>query len=198
MNRPFGLPGFRQTFNEIVAAVVRVRRFIDFPEIALPPNPEADTLRLFVRESGGITVLSYLRSDGTLATMVPPASQAEQETGTTLDRVVITGRQQFHPGHPKFWGYAAGDGSSLLASHNVTSITDTAEGRLTVTIATDFSSVNWADHFNTLRNLNAQVSVGSSTGTKTGGSIEFYQFDVQTTNLSDPTAWSFSGFGDQA
>lgn len=117
--------------------------FIDFDEIATPVNPAASTLRLFSRNSGGVTVLSYLRSDGTLATMVPPASQAEMEAGTSLDRAVIVGRQHFHPGHPKAWGRVNSAGT-LLANYNITSVAKPVTGQYDITIANDMSDANYA------------------------------------------------------
>ncbi len=74
------------------------------------------------------------------------ASQAEQETATSTTVGVTPGRQQFHPSANKCSGrvdVAAGTPSTVY-SYNVTSITDTGVGRLTVTIATDLSSANYS------------------------------------------------------
>ncbi len=78
-------------------------------------------------------------------TFVQPATQAEMETGSSTTTAVSPGRTQFHPGVAKMWAYISVSGGtpSLDASYNVTSITDTSAGNVTVTIATDFSSANY-------------------------------------------------------
>ena len=78
-------------------------------------------------------------------TLVQPAAQADQETATSTTAAVTPGIQQYHPSAAKVWAYitVAGGTPSLAASYNVTSITDTSAGNVTVTIATDFSSANY-------------------------------------------------------
>lgn len=137
------------------------------------------------------------------------ASQAEMETATDTAKFVTPGRQHFHPGHPKFWLKATvvGNVPTLQTSYNVTSITDTATGRLTCTIATDFSGAHWC----------CQVTVESD---DTGGGSPVYRVvgvvgegtqaagtvvaecrninDGTTGGLGDPTAWHVMGLGDHA
>lgn len=72
------------------------------------------------------------------------ATQSDQETATSTTTYVSPGRQQYHPGHPKFWGRFAGSGTTITSSFNVTSIANTGVGLYTITIATDFSNANWA------------------------------------------------------
>lgn len=83
------------------------------------------------------------------------ASQSDMETATSLVTYVTPGRQHFHPGSLKCWGKAAGAGTSLTVSYNITSIADTGTGRLGVTIATDFSSANYV--------INAMIERGVAT-----------------------------------
>ena len=73
------------------------------------------------------------------------ATQADQETGSINTEFVTPGIQQFHPSAAKCWGFTIGGGTPVLTapSYNMTSITDTGVGILTVTIATDFSSANY-------------------------------------------------------
>lgn len=75
-------------------------------------------------------------------TFVQPATQAEMETATSTTTAVSPGRAQNHPGVCKMWASISVSGGtpSLDGSYNVTSITDTSAGNVTVTIATDFSS----------------------------------------------------------
>ncbi len=75
-------------------------------------------------------------------TFVQPATQAEMETGTSTTTAVSPGRTQYHAGVCKMWATISVSGGtpSLDGNYNVTSITDTSPGNITVTIATDFSS----------------------------------------------------------
>lgn len=91
-----------------------------------------------------ITAVVIAASD-TLSGGIEIAIQSEQETGTDVVRAVTPGRQHFHPSAAKCWGFTTGAGTPALnaQSYNMTSITDTGVGILTVTIATDFSSASW-------------------------------------------------------
>ena len=72
----------------------------------------------------------------------PVATNAQQEA-VTGDVVVTPWNQHWHPSAAKAWvnGNFAG---AAQASYNLTSITDGGTGVVTVTIATDLSSVNYA------------------------------------------------------
>ena len=87
---------------------------------------------------------TYTLPDADL-TFLQAASQAEMEAASSTTTAVSPGRTQYHPGVAKVWAYitVSGGTPSLDASHNVTSITDTSAGNVTVTIATDFSSANY-------------------------------------------------------
>jgi hypothetical protein len=149
--------------------------------------------------------ITALAPSGTAA-----ASQAEQETASATNVYVSPGRQQFHPSAAKFWAKVAGAGT-LTSSYNVTSVTDTGPGQLTITIATDFSSADWcalasiraptdvlvaADYLN----YTVQI-VGQAAGTLT---LETLQWLIDngatgsTVDNQDPTTYFAAGFGDQA
>ena len=121
-----------------------------------------------------------------------------------MARAVTPGRQHFHPSACKAW-LVAGITGNILASYNITSLADTGTGILTVTIATDFSSVNYA----------CQVSVEATattwtvanarechvrSATQAAGVVAVDCIDnTATTNLvKDPTKWHLSMFGDFA
>ena len=70
------------------------------------------------------------------------ATQANQETATSTTTVVTPGRQQFHPSAAKGWVKCQMNGTSA-GSYNVTSVTDTGIGYVTVTWDIDFSSTNY-------------------------------------------------------
>jgi len=124
-----------------------------------------------------------------------PATQAQQETATHVGVMVTPGRQQFHPSSSKFWLKSTGNSTTIDASYNITSIADDDVGDITITIATDFSSGNWAAVPSVLVNAdgvrNAYIrSIAAGT---------FSSTCVDSANAPiDPTNWFFIGFGDQA
>lgn len=132
------------------------------------------------------------------------AIQSEMETATDVVRAVVPGRQQFHPSAAKFWAFITWSGAtpSLITSYNMTSITDTALGRVTLTIATDFSSGSWAP-------MATPETAGTGDGngrwccygTPAAGSVEIQIRHTAasggTTDLVDPASVSAMGFGDQ-
>lgn len=72
------------------------------------------------------------------------ATQAEMETATAVDRAVVPGRMQYHPGMAKAWVVFQGTGTvTILTSHNVSSVTDNGTGDYTVNFTTAFSSANY-------------------------------------------------------
>jgi len=127
------------------------------------------------------------------------ATQAQQETGTSLVTTVTPGRQQFHPSAAKFWCRFNSAGTDA-ASYNVASITDTGVGDWTVVIATDFSSGNWC-----ITAVGGQVTAGTLTLAymitgMAGGTVNVIARNTSTFTSTDPTgldAIFVSGFGDQ-
>jgi hypothetical protein len=133
------------------------------------------------------------------------ATQAEQEAGTATDKYVSPGRQHFHPSAVKCWGKASGDGTTLHANYNVSSLTDTGPGQLTVNIGTDMSGAHYSitcsvervatslavanvDNGGLLRN--ASLAAGSF-------QIENYD-DTATTHVAqDPATYHWQCCGDQ-
>lgn len=136
----------------------------------------------------------------TQAGIVELAVQSEMETGSSNTLAVTPGRQHFHPSAAKFWAKVTVSGGtpSVAASYNVTSITDTGTGLLTVTIATDFSSANWAcvatvesDSTNSPRIATVVQSAQAA------GTVQVSANNASGT-LTDPAAWHVVGFGDHA
>jgi hypothetical protein len=74
-----------------------------------------------------------------------PATQAEQETATSLAKLVTSGRQQFHPSACKAWAVVTGAGTPALAGtpFNVASVTDNGVGDFSITFTVPFSTVNY-------------------------------------------------------
>jgi len=148
-------------------------------------------------------VWSYYDSTGKLYVGTGPfATQAEMEAGTSLTTMVAPGTQHFHPGHPKCWVEGTANSTAILASYNITSLADTATGAQTVTIATDFSSANWACQVT--RSEDDLTLVYSATyDAKTAGTV-IMRSAVEAGSGSDPTSasgnasWSMVGHGDLA
>ena len=124
------------------------------------------------------------------------ATQAEQETGTAVNRIVTPGRQHFHLSAVKCHGFTTGGATPVLHanSYNTTSITDTAAGRLTVTIGNDFSSANWCGTCTPTCATNANRM--TALVTKAAGSV-ILESSSATTTLADPgTGWDWQFTGD--
>lgn len=108
--------------------------------------------------------------------------------------------------HARFWAYVTVSGGTptLAASFNVTSITDTGPGLLTVTIATDFASANWSCSVTVERAATA-LGVGNirlatiRNAGQAAGTILVECFDETpiTALQVDPAAWHVKGFGGQ-
>ncbi len=123
------------------------------------------------------------------------ATQAQQEAGSATGAYVAPGVQQYHPSAAKVWAFVTMSGSTptLQTSFNVTSITDTAVGRITFNFTVAFSSVNYCaipapEIFGTVVNNLTYVNI------KSVGSCEV---DHLETSLTDPTEWSVAAWGDQ-
>jgi len=96
----------------------------------------------------------------------------------------------------KCWAYVTVSGGTptLQASENITSITDTDVGQLTITIATDFSSVNWVS----VVTCSATDMIGTASfASKATGSQLLAARDIDTSALADPSSYNFVGFGAQ-
>lgn len=155
--------------------------------------------------AGAFANLKQAASD-TDTGVVELAIQSEMEAGADTARAVVPGRQHYHPSAAKFWVDVSVSGGtpSISASYNVTSITDTATGQLTVTIATDFSSADWACLLTTEDSNSGSQTSGVrnprvQAGFKTAGTVVLLGYDDTATTqvLRDPAGWHIVGFGDQ-
>ena len=124
------------------------------------------------------------------------ADQAEMEAATATDVYSAPGRQQFHPGHPKGWVYYDQVTPTILASYNVTSVTDSSTGIFIVNWTTAFSSVNYSTVATTQSagGGNNLIGIGES-GTKGTTSATFTC--VQLTSQIDRPFNNVAAFGDQ-
>jgi len=135
------------------------------------------------------------------------ATQAEMEAASSLIAGVTPGRQQFHPGHPKFWCRAdlVNAVPVLSGSYNVTSVTDTGAGRATFNINVDFSNTNYAilatveRTATTLTVTNVKYcNVRSATPAVGSYEIEVYDGTAVTHVQEDAASWHTMALGDRA
>lgn len=153
--------------------------------------------------NGGVYGQALPVASDTVVGGIEIASQAEMETATDVARAVVPGRVQYHPGVAKFW-VKTSPGNVNNASHNVTSVSDTAAGITVITIATDFSGAHWCCQATcestsdtmTVTNLKF-VRIGLSDQAAGSVSIEVHDGTATTAVLEDPTSWHCVGFGDQ-
>ena len=151
--------------------------------------------------AGSTIVVAADSASDTVDGIIEIAVQSEMETGTSTTLAVVPGRQHYHPGHPKCWAYVTVSGGTptLQTSYNITSITDTSVGVLTITIATDFSTANWASPASAEDSSGTQVRSCAPNG-KAAGSVILNSVVIDNLAqlaLSDPSGWNLAGFGDQ-
>lgn len=125
-------------------------------------------------------------------------TQAEAETNTSTTKTLSIANLKYHPAMTKCLAhvrYSAGT-PTLNESLNVTSITDTNTGRLTITIATDFSSATYPYQCSSeAPSGGSELFTNVRTGTQAAGSIE-----ITTQNSggvdTDPAVITFAAWGD--
>ena len=115
------------------------------------------------------------------------------EAATSTTTVVTPENAKWHPGVAKEWVKCAAAGA-IEASYNVTSVTDDAVGRVTVTIATDFSSANYAVVPSVLRTTGRTFPAVVA---QAAGSFQLENTDGNNSALADPTSWYAVCYGDQ-
>lgn len=139
-----------------------------------------------ITTNAGTDEITFVSSGGTSA-----ASQAEQETASSTSVYVSPGRQQFHPSAAKAW-LRCNTAGTILLSYNITSITDTGTGAVTVTIATDFSTADYT----VVATPEAGYAVMCGTSTMEVGSFIVYCYSYLNA-VADPNSYSIAVFGDQ-
>ncbi len=143
---------------------------------------------------------TFVGGDGTDTVIVAAATQAEQETGSATNKPVTPGRQHFHPSGAKAWVEAGAVEATpaVRRGYNVTTITNTATGRMTVNWVTDFSDADYA--VTCVSGMDDEPTtnfVGYAGDTKAAGTCEFQFFD-STNTAADPNDFSVVAFGDFA
>lgn len=154
---------------------------------------------IFVSEgSGNWRCVSYAGQNANHLALTGPviATQAQQESGSSVINVVTPGRQQYHPSAAKVWClFNTVTSTTNLASYNVTSLTDGGTGVTTINYTTSFSSANYAG-VATCASYNAEGDNATVNSYGTGSAVVRTTNGSQFTN-SDNTLVSFVAFGDQ-
>ena len=129
----------------------------------------------------------------TLVAGLGAASQAEAEAATSNAVAITPLSAKWHPGVAKAW-LCVGNSGNILASHNITSVTDAATGVVDVVIGVDFSSSAYA--------VVASAGVNGALASINCRLIAATGFTMQSRNdagaLVDPESYSATCFGDQA
>ena len=153
--------------------------------------------------TGGVYSTTLPTASDTVVGGIEIADQPEMEAASATDKAVTPGRLQFHPSAAKFWVKCASS-TTINASYNVTSVANTATGRQTITIGTDFSSPNWSVTATAEAASNATAVANRrnccvANAGQAAGTVEINCWDQTATNaaLVNPTSWYVQGFGDQ-
>lgn len=137
----------------------------------------------------------------TVSGVVEVATQAEIEAetatgGTGASLVATPATLNFNPGVAKVW-VDFNSAGTIAASHNTTSITDSAVGKWVVNFATDFGSANysWAAASEN-SNDSEFVTADSTVGAKAAGSIGITNWN-QSGTPNDADGIVFTAWGTQ-
>lgn len=130
------------------------------------------------------------------------ANQTQMEAASSTAVYSAPGNQQWHPGHPKGWVEYNQVSNTVLASYNVTSVTDTSTGDFTVNWDVDFSSANYTASMSTIATGGGinPIHIGVFT---TGGAASIASGSIRCVVKSDVTPVdvefnSVVAYGDQA
>ena len=137
--------------------------------------------------------LSRTKYDGTTQNFGPAAAQAQMESATSNAVGVTPLSAKWSPSAAKAWLKCNGAGTSILSSHNISSITDVGAGALGVVLDIDFSSANYS--------IAASAAAAASTvniGAQTAGTFDLNNYDLVTVAQTDPSFYHAQCFGDQA
>jgi len=138
---------------------------------------------------------------------VAPANKDDMEAGLVGLFATTPGYQQHHKSSCKFWVYVTYSTGvpTLQKAYNVSSVTDLAIGRLTVTIANDFDSAYWAPFISYQASETTEDKLGSTVGQAqvAGGGqtadaliVNFYESETGAAgDPADPDACGIGGFG---
>lgn len=135
----------------------------------------------------------------TVAGPIEIAIQSEMETGTSTTLAVTPGRQKFHPSSAKGW-VKAGITGNIIASFNVTSVTDVGVGRTITNWTVAFSSADYCAIATAQKNTGlsgTDTVVAQQRVDTTASACHVDVIDVNGTAFCDPEHTHVAAFGDQ-
>jgi hypothetical protein len=137
------------------------------------------------------------------STTIPSqATQAEAEAESNVDKYIPPDLIKNSPGVAKVWISNNATGTTAEASYNVTSTAKAGTGRYTITIATDFSSADYAIVATVQLNWVAFVTTPNDTDANaaTAGAFEIGTFghEASATPSYSDYEHSAAAFGDQS
>jgi len=145
----------------------------------------SDTSGNLALQSGGVTQMTI----GSGGVTDIAATQAEQETGTSVVKYVTSGRQQYHASAAKAWGYST-SGGTVSGSYNITSVTDGGSGILTFNFTVAMSSANY------VASNTGDANLPGAINSRTTTDCNVRNYNTLTQGLQDSTV-HFIAFGDQ-
>ncbi len=165
----------------------------------LPPYVSTSTI-LSVGSTGTLTFLGagtagyLMQTDGAAGInwVSAEATQTELEAASSTTKFTSPAKQMYHPSAAKFWVKCNFSGSSLIG-YNVSSVSDTGTGIVTIQFSTNFSSSDYAMEA-TGGHTNCRFVVVQSVTTS---SIILNAMD-DTNNFIDPNFYCAVGFGDRS
>lgn len=140
--------------------------------------------------------LGALGATLTMQGLVELATTAEVKTATDTARVASLAAMRYHPAAPKMWTHINYTGGTpfLVSNYNVSSIVDTAQGRVQINLSMSFSSTNWACLANAGTPNEALIACPD---TRSFNSVIIQIRDLNSNMVDPPLGVSVIGLGDQ-
>jgi len=131
------------------------------------------------------------------------ATRGQMEAATSTTTFVTPGLQHYHPGHPKAW-CKNGVTGNILASYNISSVTDTGAGLCAPQINVDFTDAQWCCQV-TVERTSTSLTVTNLKYTNIrfnlqvagGVTLECYDGTATTAVQEDPATWHMTAYGTQ-
>jgi len=155
-----------------------------------------DVLEFYQLTSSTVINTKIERASGVPIAMFTAATQAEQETGTSILAPVTPGRQQYHVSAVKAWVKFDQTGPTIDASYNITSVTDTSTGVFTINLINAFSSAEYAISGIASRNTSSVAFFSVQGGTNPLAGSAIFETRSSSVVLEDMQSYT-SFFGDQ-
>jgi hypothetical protein len=140
--------------------------------------------------SAGVLTLPFTVAGAAVAT------QANQETATSVGTIVTPGRQHYHPSAAKAWAQfnTVPATPTLDAAYNIASLTDSGTGLTVVNFTTAFSSAYYACGV-AFENQTSNTGASLSMPAKLAGSVTLYK--IENATPTDCNRQCVVCFGDQ-